>query len=103
MRTGRWKRKMAESGGQRAGKYDTLRAMKFEDNFKSLEDTVRRMESGELSLDEMIASFEKGRKLATECQKELESIRLKIEKVTSSGAQAVKIVENEAGAKDIEI
>lgn len=77
--------------------------MKFEENLKSLESTVRRMESGELSLDAMIAEFEKGRKLAAECQKELESIKLKIERVTSSGAENVDIVENEAGAKDIEI
>ncbi len=59
--------------------------MKFEDNLKSLEGLVSKMESGGLTLDEMIASFEKGRKLVETCRKDLESIRLKIEKVTSSG------------------
>ena len=77
--------------------------MKFEDNLKALEDTVRQMESGEMSLDAMITAFERGRKLVAQCQKELESIRLKIEKVTSEGVEPVKVVENEAGAKDIEI
>lgn len=59
--------------------------MNFEDNLKKLETLVQRMESGELKLDDMIASFEDGKKLADLCQKELKSIRLKIEKVTKSG------------------
>jgi len=60
--------------------------MKFEDNLKKLEGLVARMESGEMKLDEMIVAFEDGRKLVVECQKELEAIRLKIEKVTKDGA-----------------
>ena len=60
--------------------------MKFEDNLKKLEGLVGKMESGELNLDEMIRAFEEGRKLVTECQKDLESIRQRIEKVTKDGA-----------------
>ena len=60
-------------------------AMKFEDNLKKLEGLVGRMESGEMNLDEMIKAFEEGRKLVTECQKDLESIRQRIEKVTKEG------------------
>lgn len=60
--------------------------MKFEDNLKKLESLVSKMETGELGLDEMIVAFEEGRKLADECQKSLESIRLRIEKVTRTGA-----------------
>ena len=60
--------------------------MKFEDNLKKLESLVGKMESGEMGLDEMIKAFEEGRQLVTECQKDLESIRLRIEKVTKNGA-----------------
>jgi exodeoxyribonuclease VII small subunit len=60
--------------------------MKFEDNLKKLEELVGKMESGQLNLDDMIASFEEGRKLVDVCQKDLESIRQRIEKVTKSGA-----------------
>ena len=60
--------------------------MKFEDNLKKLETLVGKMESGEMKLDEMIAAFEEGRKLVTECQQDLDSIRQRIEKVTASGA-----------------
>ena len=59
--------------------------MKFEDNLKKLEGLVGKMESGEMNLDEMIKAFEEGRKLVTECQKDLESIRQRIEKVTKNG------------------
>ena len=79
-----------------------MRRMKFEDNLKSLEELVRRMESGELKLDEMIAAFEKGRALVKQCQGDLESIRLRIEKVTASGAvEEVPVVKNASGQDDI--
>ena len=61
-------------------------AMKFEDNLKKLEGLVGKMESGEMNLDEMIKAFEEGRKLVTECQKDLDSIRQRIEKVTKDGS-----------------
>ena len=60
--------------------------MKFEDNLKKLEGLVAKMESGEMNLDEMIKSFEEGRKLVADCQKDLESIRLRVEKVTQGGS-----------------
>ena len=43
------------------------------------------MESGSLSLDEMIKSFEEGRNLVEVCQKDLTSILQRIEKVTKNG------------------
>ena len=60
--------------------------MKFEDNLVKLEGLVGKMESGEMNLDEMIKAFEEGRKLVTECQKDLDSIRQRIEKVTKEGS-----------------
>ena len=60
--------------------------MNFEDNLKKLEQLVAKMESGDMKLDDMIKAFEEGRKLVDICQKDLESIRQRIEKVTKSGA-----------------
>jgi len=59
--------------------------MKFEDNIKALEGLVAKMESGEMNLDDMIKAFEDGRALVAACEKELEAIRLRIEKVTKTG------------------
>ena len=75
--------------------------MKFEDNLGKLENLVRRMESGDMKLDDMIKAFEEGRKLVETCQADLESIRLKIEKVTAAGAEEIPIVKNASGQDDI--
>lgn len=77
--------------------------MKFEENLKTLEDLVRRMESGDMPLDDMIKAFEEGRALVEKCQKELESIRLRIDKVTANGVEPVSVVENASGERDIEL
>ena len=69
----------------------TVKKMKFEENLKTLEDLVAKMESGALSLDEMIRSFEEGRKLVETCSSELESIRRRIEKVTASGVEEMAL------------
>lgn len=60
--------------------------MTFEENLKRLEEIVRSMESGSLDLDAMIRAFEEGRRLADVCQKDLASIRQRIEKVTKDGS-----------------
>ena len=59
--------------------------MTFEDNLKKLEGLVSKMESGSLNLDDMIKAFEEGQELVKVCQKDLESIRQRIEKVTKTG------------------
>ena len=59
--------------------------MTFEDNLKKLEALVAKMESGSLSLDDMIKAFEEGRALVATCQKDLDSVRQRIEKVTKDG------------------
>lgn len=64
--------------------------MKFEENLARLEELVAGMTSGDMKLDDMIKSFEEGRRLVTACQKDLESIRLKIEKVTGRGIEELE-------------
>ena len=54
-----------------------------EDSLKTLEKLVAEMESGTLPLDEMMKRFEEGRRLVAFCTAELETIRQRIEKVTS--------------------
>ena len=55
----------------------------FEDSLKKLVKLVAEMESGTLPLDEMMKRFEEGRRLVAFCTSELETIRQRIEKVTS--------------------
>jgi len=52
--------------------------MNFEKSIADLEEIVKKLEGGNLSLDEMISLFEKGMKLSAECNKLLDSAEKKI-------------------------
>jgi exodeoxyribonuclease VII small subunit len=51
---------------------------KFEDAMKELEEIVKRLESGDLSLEESLKIFEEGIALSTYCFKKLEEAEKKI-------------------------
>lgn len=67
--------------------------LKFEDALARLERIVAEMEGGDLPLDDMLKRFEEGRKLVQFCTSELESIRQRIEKVTSADPPQVEPLE----------
>lgn len=50
----------------------------FEAAFQELEETVRRLEDGELTLDEAISLFERGQALARLCDEKLEKAELRV-------------------------
>ncbi len=53
----------------------------FEDALKRLEQLVKEMEAGELSLDQMIGHFEEGSGLVEKCGKRLNEVERRIEKL----------------------
>ncbi len=52
---------------------------KFEDELKDLEDTVARIDSGELSLEESIKEFERGVALVRSLNQKLDQVEKKID------------------------
>lgn len=54
------------------------KAANFEKSLESLEALVEEMESGDLSLDDALKSFEKGIKLTQECQQALDEAEQKV-------------------------
>lgn len=52
--------------------------MKFEEALKELENTVKKLESGETTLEEAMELFEKGVGLTKQCTKLLEGAELKV-------------------------
>jgi exodeoxyribonuclease VII small subunit len=52
---------------------------KFETALKKLEDIVRRLEGGSLSLDDSLKAFEEGVKHAAFCAKKLDEAERKVE------------------------
>ena len=59
--------------------------LSFELALQELEETVSRLEHGELTLEESLTLFERGQQLAARCNAQLESAALKVEQLTSDG------------------
>ena len=59
--------------------------MSFEEAMQELEDTVGKLEQGNLNLEESLALFEKGQALAAFCNAQLEAASLKVEQLTRNG------------------
>ena len=60
----------------------------FEPALSELEALIERMESGELSLEESLASFEQGIALTRRCQQALEQAEQKVKILTSNTPDA---------------
>ncbi|MXO90150.1 exodeoxyribonuclease VII small subunit [Pontixanthobacter aquaemixtae] len=60
-----------------------LKQMTFEQALAALEEIVKRLESGEVPLDESINLYEQGEKLRQHCQARLDSAQARIEKIVA--------------------
>ena len=67
----------------------------FEEAFTRLESVVRRLESGQMSLDQSTALFEEGMKLAKECNEMLNGAELKIQRLQQGLAEQLNLVSDE--------
>jgi exodeoxyribonuclease VII small subunit len=64
--------------------------MKFEDGLAELEATVARLESGELTLEDSLAAFERGVGLVKALNERLGAVEQRIEVLTREGNGALK-------------
>jgi exodeoxyribonuclease VII small subunit len=55
----------------------------FEELYRELEETVRRLEGGDLALAESLALFERGTILAEQCNVLLDSAELRVRQLTT--------------------
>jgi len=69
-----------------------LEKLSFEEAFKELEDTVHRLEGGGLTLDESIALFERGMRLAKHCDQKLDVAELKMSQLVSSDREGYETI-----------
>lgn len=60
------------------------KGIRFEESLKKLEGIVNKLEQGDLSLEESLAFFEQGMKLAKLCQGKLEAAQAKVEILTQT-------------------
>ena len=59
--------------------------LSFEQALRELEGVVRRLESGDVPLDESIDLYERGEQLRKACQKRLDAAQARIEKIVTDG------------------
>lgn len=64
----------------------------FEDAFTRLEEVVRQLEAGQMTLDQATALFEEGMKLAKVCNQMLSSAELKITRLQKDFAEQMNLV-----------
>ena len=60
-----------------------IASLTFEDALRALEDVVRKLESGEVALDDSITLYERGETLRKHCQARLDAASARIEKIVS--------------------
>ena len=63
------------------GQDKPIAEMSFEEALRALEATVRKLESGEVPLDDSIALYERGEELRKACQARLDAAQARIEKI----------------------
>jgi exodeoxyribonuclease VII small subunit len=73
---------------------------KFEEALGRLEDIVKRMEAGEMTLEESLKAFEEGIKLARLCSRRLDEAERRVEMLLKQEQELVirpfKVEENES-------
>ncbi len=69
--------------GAMAEEQSQIAEMSFEQALRELEGVVRRLESGEVPLDESIDLYERGETLRKACQARLDAAQARIEKIVA--------------------
>lgn len=64
----------------------SISSLNFEDALRALEDVVRKLESGEVALDDSISLYERGEALRKHCQTRLDAAQARIEKIVAGPA-----------------
>ena len=72
------------------------KSIDFEQQLSDLEDLVKSLESGELSLEESLKSFERGIAVARDCQAALKQAEQKVEVLMRKGDELIsELFENQ--------
>jgi exodeoxyribonuclease VII small subunit len=67
----------------------------FEQAFEQLEQSVRKLEAGQLSLAEATDLFEEGMKLAKRCNELLSTTEIRVSRLQTAFAEQMRLVDDE--------
>jgi exodeoxyribonuclease VII small subunit len=68
-----------------------IAAMSFEDALAELEGIVRRLEGGQVKLDDAIQSYERGAQLKRHCEKKLNEAQQRVDRIVIAPDGAVTV------------
>jgi exodeoxyribonuclease VII small subunit len=72
----------------------------FEAQYKRLEETVAKLEAGNLTLEESLSLYEDGMKLAKRCQELLRDAELRVTRLQEQFSDGMGAVRDDEGAYD---
>ena len=75
--------------------------MKFEEGMQQLSEITAKLEAGGLPLEEAVALYGEGAKLAAACRKELDAAKLTVAEYEQNPAQAAASITETDGETDI--
>lgn len=76
---------------------DNIAEMNFEDALSALEEIVRNLESGQVSLEQSIDIYTRGTKLRAHCDNKLKDANARIEKITKAHDGTLATIDLDAG------
>jgi len=68
-----------------------IAAMNFEDALAELEQIVRRLEGGQVKLDEAIVSYERGAQLKRHCERKLNEAQQRVDRIVIGPEGAIGV------------
>jgi exodeoxyribonuclease VII small subunit len=68
-----------------------IAAMSFEEALAELEQTVRRLEGGQVKLDEAIQSYERGAQLKRHCERKLNEAQQRVDRIVIGPEGAISV------------
>jgi exodeoxyribonuclease VII small subunit len=68
-----------------------IAAMSFEDALAELEGIVRRLEGGQVKLDDAIQSYERGAQLKRHCERKLSEAQQRVDRIVIGSDGAVTV------------
>jgi exodeoxyribonuclease VII small subunit len=64
---------------------DEIKSLSFEQAYQQLEETVQKLEAGQLSLEDALALYQRGIVLAQHCNFQLDQADLTVKRLTPEG------------------
>ena len=68
-----------------------IAAMSFEEALAELEQIVRRLEGGQVKLDEAIQSYERGAQLKRHCERKLNEAQQRVDRIVIGPESAISV------------